>query len=101
MRQAQKFLQIPLAGNGPQQIAAAHHLGHAHLGIVHHHRKLVGEHAVRAAHDKVPALLRQGLVLGTVCPVYEPDFPLRIARIGDAHAPRRRTDGSARGHLLC
>src|SRR5271165_2996678 len=46
-------LQVDLTRRGIQQVRPAHDVGDALFGIVHDHRKLVGERAAGALHHKV------------------------------------------------
>ena len=53
--QAERGAQRDLAAGRREQVVAAQHLVDALVGVVHHHRQLVGHDAVAAAHDEVPA----------------------------------------------
>ena len=57
--QTQQPVQVQLPRRGGQQIRPSHHLGHAHAGIIHHHRQLVGKHAVRPAQIEIAAITQQ------------------------------------------
>ncbi len=50
---AEQSLKMQLAGRGKQEVRASHHVGDGLLGIVHHHRELVGEQAVAPAQHEV------------------------------------------------
>ncbi|SKW99425.1 Uncharacterised protein [Mycobacteroides abscessus subsp. massiliense] len=52
-RVAQQRTKVGLAGRGGQQIIAAHHLVDALRVIVDHHRDVVGDHTVAAAHHEI------------------------------------------------
>src|SRR6202030_2671405 len=54
-----RTLQGELPGRAVQKVPAAHHIGHALQRIVHHHRQLVGERAVAAPDDDIPALAQR------------------------------------------
>ena len=56
---AQQLQQIPLPRGGGEQIAAPHHLGHPHPGVVHHHCQLVGVHPVGPAQNEVSTVPEQ------------------------------------------
>ena len=53
---AQLFQQPNLPGGGGEQVAPPHHLGHPHLGVIHHHRQLIGVHPIGPAENKVSAV---------------------------------------------
>ena len=61
--QRQRALQQDLARRVVGQVLAAHHVGDALLGVVHHHGQLVGEQAVGALEHEVAHLLRHVLLL--------------------------------------
>ena len=54
--EAEGFMQPDLAGGRADQVAAAYDLVHALERVVHDHRELIAEHAVRPADDVVAAL---------------------------------------------
>ena len=51
--QAQRALQQDLARSGVEQVGAADDVGDALVGVIHHHRQLVGPVAVGATQDEV------------------------------------------------
>ena len=79
--QAQQALQIDLARRRIEQVGAAHDVADPLLGIVHHHRQLVGEQAIGAAHDEIADLRCQGLA----------DAPLQAIVESDRHTESVRT----------
>ena len=72
-RQAEHSLQVDLARRRVEQIAAAHHLGDALLGVVDDDRQLVGEQAISAVDDKIPDITRQALVMAALNRIFEAD----------------------------
>ena len=60
-RQTQQPVEIELPRGGGQQVGAAHHFGHAHPGIVHHHRQLIGKHPIGTAEVEIAAVPQQVL----------------------------------------
>ena len=65
--QAQQALQMDLARGGFEQISAAHHVRDPLIGVIDHHRQLVGPESVGAFHDKVAIVARQ-VALDTALP---------------------------------
>ncbi len=84
LRHAEQALQMDLAGGGVEQVGAAHHVGDARLGIIHHHRQLVGEQAVGAQHHVVAGVEREIFLLPALDGVLEADRAL------GAHPPGAR-----------
>ena len=60
-------------------------MGHALLGVIDHHRQLVGEQAVGAMEQKIPRVLRQRLHDRALYRIFKRDL-----RIADTHAHRAR-----------
>ena len=97
LRQPQQLLQRHLPRGRPQQIVAAHDVGHAIGRVVDHHRQLVGVEAVGAAHDHVAAdrprvaavqpvahldgRLRHAYAQGRAFPLGPQPFPLRAGQL--------------------
>ena len=66
---AERTLQQDLARRVVGQVLAAHDVGDALLGIVDHHRELVGPQAVGAPQHEVTDLVRHVLALWAEAPV--------------------------------
>jgi hypothetical protein len=49
VRHAQRLLKLHLPAGGAQQVGAAHDVGDACLGVIHHHGQLVGPDTIGAA----------------------------------------------------
>ena len=71
--QPQQAVEVELPGGGREQVRAPHHFRHAHAGIVHHHRQLVGKHAVGTAEVEIPAVAEQVLGVGAHTAIGEGD----------------------------
>jgi len=92
-RQSEQPLQQDLARRGIEQIRAAHHVGDALIGIIDHHRKLVGVEAVGAEQDEIADFLIHGLR----------DIPLEPVGECDGFTPcsqAHRTRSFSRGQAL-
>ena len=83
---AEQVLQPELAGRRVEQVGAAHHVGGALRRIVHDHRELVGEDAVRPVHDEVADIAFQVLFDTSAYPVVEGDRAVVDAYAPGAHA---------------
>ena len=84
LRQAEQRLQQPMHAGRPEQVLAAHHLGHALQGVVDHHREVIAGRRLLAREDDVapgfrPGGDRAGLALGTFA-VLDPGRDRRRAR---------------------
>jgi hypothetical protein len=74
-------LQQDLARGVVGQVLAAHHVGDALRGVVHHHRQLVGPQAVGAVEHEVAHLVRHVLLLRAQAAVGPGDrLPRRAAQ---------------------
>ena len=71
LRQAEQPLQMDLARGRIDQVRAAHHVGDALRRVVHHHRELVGEHAVGAPQHEITDFAFDGLREAAEQPVLE------------------------------
>ena len=84
--EAEQAVQPDLARRARNKVASANDLGHARKSVIDRHRKLIGEHAVRAADDEVAAFLCEVFAVFAEYAVCERDFLVR-----HAHTGRRRT----------
>ena len=73
LRELEEPLQVDLARRRGEQVAAAHDLRHAHLGVIHHDGELVGEDPIASPHQKIPACTCEHLALFPVHAVGERD----------------------------
>ena len=71
--QAQRALQQDLARSGVEQVGAADDVGDALVGVIHHHRQLVGPVAVGATQDEVADLGGQVLLVAPLQAIVEAD----------------------------
>jgi drug/metabolite transporter (DMT)-like permease len=98
--EGQQALQQDLPWGGGEEVGAAHHVGDTLLEVVHHHRKLVGEVAVRAPHHEIAHFPAQMLLYPSLEQVVEGDHGVlhphascpRIASPRDAVSARARID---------
>ena len=94
-RQAQQPVQVDLPGGGGKQVCPPHHLGDPHPGVIHHHRQLIGKHAVGPAQVKIPAAGQQVFAVRPHAQVLEGDL-----LVGHHHPPGRSFDAALFGHLF-
>ena len=86
-RLAKEPVQEDLPGRGGQQIGPAQDLRDAHRAVVHHHRELVGEHAVGALKHEIPHQLLGIERLRAANFVVKREGPVRNAQ-ADRRGPR-------------
>ena len=86
-RSAERLVDVDLARGVVDVVVAAHHVGDAHVDVVHHHREVVGRMAVRAEDHQVVQLAVGDLdqALDLVVPhhravqrVLQPDHPVGV-----------------------
>ena len=90
--ESQRALDEDLAGCRVDQVAAPHHVGDPLMGVVDHHRELVGEEPVGASHHKVTDRLGDLLLALAPHQVLPVDaWPVGTQPQGTTAPPRRET----------
>lgn len=97
LRHAEQTLQMDLAGGRVEQVGAAHGVGDARFGVVHHHGQLVGEQAVGAQHHVVAGVEREILLLPALDCVVEADHALGPHPPCACNAPGRQAVAAGAG----
>ncbi len=95
LRQAEQRLQQPMHAGRPEQVAAAHHLGHALHGVVDRHREVVTGRRLAAGENNVsPGLGPGDDRAGLACRTLAAFDPGQIAR---GRAGRRHIEPQRKG----
>ena len=77
---AEQTVEIQLPRRGREKVAPAHDLRYTGVDIVRYDGELIGENAVRAPENEVPALAREVFGVCAVMPVDKGNVPVRHAK---------------------